>query len=431
MTRQCRLAAAVAAVLGMAGAMSALAEPTGADPGISAPKTEQTVFSKEAAEEIKQRSAAQAASSPALDAAEGQNVNFANSNTRSSNRIFQQRLGEYNGPALAQAQGQGAAAAPAAQQPSSPAVSGNDKEIAELRQQLAEARKQVKDIEDTYGKMPAGADGSPMPESQKALVPSVPASVLSRTLGGTESTNILVTPGVNQLLTISSDQPNRIVTPFNHPQILSSALQGGSGDKCGEVCVKGSVIYISTKKDYPLGMFVTEKGNEQTAVSLTLVPRRIPPREVRLQIADGAGAMLMAGSDEAKVWETQQPFVSGVKKAMKDIALGQVPNGYHLQKIPSDYKLPVCTQPGLSFDFKKGELIAGANLNYVIGKITNVAKKEIEFVESSCGGYDVAAVAAYPYNLLRPGESTEVYVVQRSGSGQAQAAAKRRSLIQR
>ena len=152
---------------------------------------------------------------------------------------------------------------------------------------------------------------------------------------------------------------------------------------------------------------------------------------MRLQIADGAGAMLMAGSDEAKVWETQQPFVSGVKKAMKDIALGQVPNGYHLQKIPSDYKLPVCTQPGLSFDFKKGELIAGANLNYVIGKITNVAKKEIEFVESSCGGYDVAAVAAYPYNLLRPGESTEVYVVQRSGSGQAQAAAKRRSLIQR
>ncbi len=428
MIKQCTLAAALCAALGMA----ADAAPVGADPGISQPKAEQTVFSKEAAERLKSESAgAPAGSSSALaEAEQGQNVNFANSNTRSSNRIFQQRLGEYNGPVpapLPAAGSEAAQASSAAPSITAGSASGDGQEMAKLRKELADAKKQVKDIEDTYGTMPSGADGKPLPESQSSLVPSVPAAVLSRTLGGTEATNMIVTPGVNQIITISSDQPNRLVTPFNHPQILSSALQGGSGDKCGEVCVKGSVIYVSTKKDYPLGMFVTEKGNEQTAVSLTLVPRRIPPREVHLQLSDSASA-LMQGSDEAKAWETEQPFVSGVKKAMKAIALGEVPNGYHIQKIPSGYPLPSCTQEGLNFDFGKGQLLAGANLNYLIGKITNVGQREIEFHEASCGGYDVAAVAAYPYSLLRPGESTEVYVVQRTGT--KQAAAKRRPLVQ-
>ena len=112
------------------------------------------------------------------------------------------------------------------------------------------------------------------------------------------------------------------------------------------------------------------------------------------------------------------------------IALGNIPSGYNLQKIPSNYALPVCSQAGLNFDFSKGQLLAGTNLNYVIGKITNVGETPIEFTESSCGGYDVAAVAAYPYNLLQPKQSTEVYVVQRVNANKNVKTTKRRSLLQ-
>ena len=435
MIRRTLAACAVAAAVGSA--LEAQARPIDEVPVVeSSAETTQSVFSKEEADAIKAGSSGATGvggSSAQQDVEHGSNVTFANSNTKSSDTVFSQKFARPQGGGAGSSQ---AAPAISAQAPDPvPAGQSQDgleplrKQLADTQKQLQSARKQVKQLEDTYGSMPASSDGSVDNEARADAVPSVPSSVMmTGGSGGSESTNILVTPGVNQIITISTDQPNRIVTPFNHPQILSSALEAGSGDSCGEVCVKGSVIYISTKKDYPLGMFVTEKGNEPTAVSLTLVPRRIPPREVHLQLSDSASA-LMQGSDEAKAWETEQPFVSGVKKAMKAIALGEVPNGYHIQKIPSGYPLPSCTQEGLNFDFGKGQLLAGANLNYVIGKITNVGQREIEFHEASCGGYDVAAVAAYPYNLLRPGESTEVYVVQRINSQGSVQQSRRRSLL--
>lgn len=292
--------------------------------------------------------------------------------------------------------------------------------------ELKRTRQKLEETTSMYGDVPADA------EKLKSAIPSVPKSVMTNVpkYGDitTGSTDLKVRPGVNQIITISTDQPNRIITPFNNPQILSSALQGGKGKECGEVCVKGNVVYVSTKKDYPLGLFITEKGNEQTAISLTLVPRRIPPREVNLVLND-SNSVTLSGSEEANVWETSQPFVNTLKKTLLAIALGEVPSGYHLQKIPSKYNLPVCNQSGLKFDFSKGQLMAGVNLNYTIGKVTNVSNQPIELIEASCGGYDVAAVAAYPYNLLKPNQSTEIYVVQRINSKANTAVTKRRSLL--
>ncbi|MGN0902387.1 MAG: type-F conjugative transfer system secretin TraK, partial [Succinivibrio sp.] len=249
--------------------------------------------------------------------------------------------------------------------------------------ELKRTREKLAETTAMYGDLPADA------EKLKSQIPSVPKSVLTNlpktgdattTVSG--STDLRVKPGVNQIITISTDQPNRIITPFNNPQILSSALQGGSGKECGEVCVKGNVVYVSTKKDYPLGLFITDKGNEQTAISLTLVPRRIPPREVNLILND-SNTVTLSGSEEANVWETSQPFVNTLKKTLLAIALGEVPSGYHLQKIPSKYQLPVCNQSGLKFDFSKGQLMAGVNLNYVIGTVTNVSNQPIEIIEAS------------------------------------------------
>ncbi len=322
-------------------------------------------------------------------------------------------------------------------------VAALEAELAKTKKDLKDTRTRLKNTEETYGVIPVDADGNPLPEAVRQNIPTVPSNVVAtapkygqqsasaaRGRANDQSPVMKVTPGVNQIVTIAIGQPNRLITPFQNPQILTNALTAGQGNECGEVCVKGNVVYISTTKEYPMGLFITDKDNESLAMSLTITPRRIPPREVHLELADSSSVTAMMGSQEAEVFETTQPFVTSVKSTMKAIALGEVPSGYHLQKIPSGYKLPTCSQPGLNFDFKHGQLVAGVNLNYVIGKVKNVSKQTIEFKESTCGGYDVAGVAAYPYNLLRPGESTEVYVVQRVLHRRSNQSV-RRSLLQR
>ena len=45
----------------------------------------------------------------------------------------------------------------------------------------------------------------------------------------------------------------------------------------------------------------------------------------------------------------------------------------------------------------------------------NFGVTPVEIKESMCGGWDVAAVAAYPAVVLEPGQKTEIYVVKKIG----------------
>lgn len=48
------------------------------------------------------------------------------------------------------------------------------------------------------------------------------------------STRLLMRPGVNQMIPIAMYHPNRIVTPFKHPQVISTTLSGGTKEnECG------------------------------------------------------------------------------------------------------------------------------------------------------------------------------------------------------
>ena len=58
--------------------------------------------------------------------------------------------------------------------------------------------------------------------------------------------------------------------------------------------------------------------------------------------------------------------------------------------------------------------MVGHRLSVSIGVATNVSGQPLEFKEQSCGDWDVAAVAAWPRNVLGPNERTEVYVIRRA-----------------
>ncbi len=135
------------------------------------------------------------------------------------------------------------------------------------------------------------------------------------------STRLLMRPGVNQMIPIAMYHPNRIVTPFKHPQVISTTLSGGTKEnECGEVCVRGNVVYISTDKNYPVTAFITEKGNDGVALSLTMIPKRIPPREVELRVPDdvqekiASGGAVVGSETQAEAWETSMPFVEMVRE---------------------------------------------------------------------------------------------------------------------
>lgn len=227
---------------------------------------------------------------------------------------------------------------------------------------------------------------------------------------------ILMQPGENVFVPIAVNHPNRFLTPFKHPQVVSTTLTGGNktGD-CGEICVRGNVVYISTDKTFPVTAFITEKGREDIALSITMMPKQIPPREVKITLSEEVMSELRHGEGsgsmkEAQSWETAQPYVDTLRTAFREIAKGNVPQGYVLRRVRSGDVLPTCKHPGLSFDFAHGQILEGYNLNFYVGVLTNVADSAVEFREQRCGGWRVAAVTSWPLTVLKPGQKTEVYI---------------------
>jgi conjugal transfer pilus assembly protein TraK len=85
---------------------------------------------------------------------------------------------------------------------------------------------------------------------------------------------ITVSPGTTAIVEVAIDHLNRIVTPFAAPQVRTVSQ--------ATTQVDGNVIYVATATEEPVGLFITDAGDSATALSLTLAPRHIPPREVRL-----------------------------------------------------------------------------------------------------------------------------------------------------
>lgn len=277
--------------------------------------------------------------------------------------------------------------------------------------------------------------------AQAQDIPVIPAKIIAearQAQGGgaptgtiNEGTTLVMTPGVNQVIPVAVNHPNRIVTPFSTPEVVSTTLSGmGPSGECGEICIKENVIYIATDKEHPVTMFITEKDSEAQALSVTMIPRRIPPREVFLKLDDETlfNSAMAYGNAKAEAWEKSQPYLETIRTIFRGLALGSIPQGYTIGKTPRNAKLPHCDHPGLEVDFSKGQFMSGHSVNVFVGVATNVANQPIEFKESWCGSWDVAAAAVWPRNLLLPGEKTEVFVATKQNRGKS-SSTKRRSLL--
>lgn len=289
---------------------------------------------------------------------------------------------------------------------------------------------------------PTGNSSEPTPDQKKPRLvtvtpsaaenPSVPASVVKKPIPLTpveSRQDVVVTNGTNTLIPISKGQINRIVTPFDKPQVQTVST--------AEITPVGNVIYVTTQSEQPVTMYVTPDDDESVAISLTLLPQSVPPIQANLIIANSVqgnsggktSTSTMNYSGQAKKWERSQPYMDTLRELMRDMALGKLPRGYSFNALSTGDKVPACAQPSVSFDFSKSQLIEGHEFRVFVATAENISSSTIEFDHASCTHPNRAAVSAWPDEILEPGQKTEVFIVTRVNTEVPQSST-RPSLLQ-
>ena len=264
---------------------------------------------------------------------------------------------------------------------------------------------------------------------QKIALPAVSADAdpRRRTSGSTSPIldtlqTITVQPGVNELIQVAIGHPNRIVTPFKAPRVVTSAA--------AVVETSEHVIYVVPAHASPVTMFVTETGDEGNAISLTLLPREIPPRELRLQLPPGVSLPKAAARSRKNQRRDDRSYVALAGKAFDNLAKGQLPEAFAFSE-EAPHPHPLCAaENGFEVAFGKGQYLLGDNQEIYIGVVRNGGSTTAVFQEPWCYSTGVIAVALWPRASLQPGEAAEIYLARAlAGPEETSSAGARPSLI--
>jgi conjugal transfer pilus assembly protein TraK len=243
--------------------------------------------------------------------------------------------------------------------------------------------------------------------------PAVPANVLTESKRdsavSTAPQTIQIIPGVNEIIPVAVGHLNRIVTPFDRLQVRTVSQ--------ATTQVEGNVLYVATPDETPVTLYLTPGDTEELALSLTLVPRRIPPREIRLTL-DAAqykklGSLQIGKkSPGGKSSNSGHDYIAELKTTFRTLAQMKTPKGYALREPGADEQIR-CAQPGLQT--RTGQALEGHDRVLLVGVARNTGPSSLELDEHSCAdaGGDVLAAAAWPRVLLEAGEATELYVAIR------------------
>jgi conjugal transfer pilus assembly protein TraK len=243
---------------------------------------------------------------------------------------------------------------------------------------------------------------------QKAKQTALPAELpkdFNLPTDGESRVDITVKPGVTQIVKISKDYLNRIITPFQNP-ILPTTSDF-------DYNVSDNIIYLTPKGNSPISAFITDKNNQKTSINVLLVPDNILPREIIFHVegmdnnsenlsTDALEEMLKLNGNKT------DSYLDQITNMMTEIAKGNVPTGYNPAEVKRS-KSPQCRFTQMeSAPLQSYESI---NRRIIVYKVTNRADKNQPITESACYRKGVVAVSAYPYVNLEPNQSTELYVL--------------------
>ena len=188
--------------------------------------------------------------------------------------------------------------------------------------------------------MPATVtDQSPL----QVELPPVDASVLntpSQPATSVAAQTLQVKPGTNELMPIAVGHLNRLVTPFDNPVVTTTSQ--------ATTCTKGKIVYVATADETPVTLYITPGDNQDIALSLTLIPKRIPAREIHLSLDQETYKRLAqwqrqstTSSDKPAIQE--QDYITTLKQLFRDLGLQKTPAGFSLRD-PSQTERIQCHQ---------------------------------------------------------------------------------------
>ncbi|SDX02211.1 TraK domain-containing protein [Thiocapsa roseopersicina] len=231
--------------------------------------------------------------------------------------------------------------------------------------------------------------------------------------------NLAVTPGTTVLIEIAIGHLNRIVTPFADPVVHTVSNASTQVD--------GSVVYVATDTEEPVALYIGDGQGSTLALALTLAPRYVPPREVRLTVPGYQGTrtgnapraavepvavMPMLANASDRDGDGDGPaYVSDLVEQLRALAQGRMPEGFRIAKGSGGAKLR-CAE-GLKV--RTVERAEGPASDLLKARVANTAAQAITLEHDTCrpdaATATVAAMAAWPRRVLAPGEETEVFLL--------------------
>jgi len=261
-------------------------------------------------------------------------------------------------------------------------------------------------------------DSVPASPPLQVELPPVDASVLKTVNPQVTSVapqQLKVTPGINELIPIAVGHLNRLVTPFDNPVVTTTSQATTS--------THGKIVYVATADETPVTLYITPGDNQDIALSLTLIPKRIPAREIHLSLDKDTYQVLsklqqQTPATAGKPVDKEQDYITTLKNLFRDLGLQKTPPGFSLRE-PGHAESIHCQQDRVQI--RTGQLLEGQDMVILVGVIRNTGATSIEFDERSCATHkdEVLAVAAWPKVLLGPGEATELYVAVRRSADEA------------
>ena len=229
---------------------------------------------------------------------------------------------------------------------------------------------------------------------------------------------VTVRPGANAILELAIDHLNRIVTPFSRPSVRTVSSISTE--------VEGNVLYVATAEETPATLYISDGDAARTTIGLTLAPRRVPPREIRLQVPgvkaggstdsnDAAHGQPAARSPEpmiAATWRQPQRYVEALTAGFRSLALGESPDGYRERRARASETL-ACGE-GLSI--RRGRAYDGGPLRFIRAPVRVRGQDTLTLDAQRCrlrSGEPVAAVALWQSGALAAGAKADLLVAVR------------------
>lgn len=199
----------------------------------------------------------------------------------------------------------------------------------------------------------------------------------------------------NELIYVSMNQLNKIVTPFETPQVIDT-----SGAMIKAV---GQDVFVQPADDKPLTIYLSDNGAGQS-IGVILVPKVNIPAQSIVLVPDRPSVAGAAPSANAP--EMVAPDYTGrLIGVFKQLALGRLPQGFSKSRLPrsiaNDGK--VIYEPQFKYSGNVFDVYAYA--------IKSAATEPIDLNEESFYSNSVRAVAFFPNSVLQTGESTTAFIV--------------------